>query len=1021
MALSASRLKSRRFVMLTVSLLAACLFSVLCLTGRAAPPVASSKEAPKTGTTSQDVASQDYKDELPRIPPLEPAEAMKSFQVQPGFRIEQVAAEPLVASPVALAFDEDGRMYVAEMRGYSEDRNDKLSRIRLLEDTDGDGKFDKSSIFLDRLFWPTAIACYDGGVFVGDAPEIFFAKDTNGDGKADVREPVFTGFGLDNVQGLLNTFTWTLDNRIQVAVSSSGGEIRLATEPDKKGTLIRGRDFAFDPRTRKISVTSGGGQHGMSFDPWGQKFVCSNSDHISQIMFEDRYVARNPYANAPNARLSIAADGPQAEVYRVSPVEPWRIVRTRLRVSGAVKGAVEGGGRAAGYFTGATGVTIYRGNAWPEKYRGMAIVGDVGSNLVHRKALELNGVEYVARRVDEKSEFVASKDIWFRPAQFANAPDGTLYICDVYREVIEHPLSLPPMIKKHLDLTSGRDRGRIYRIVPEGFQQPPLPKLSKATTAELVALLEHPNGWHRETASRLLYQRQDKASIEALSKLTRQSKSPLGRMHAMYALQGQSALPEDLVLVELADPNPRVRQHAIRLSEQFNKSAAVGDKLCTMTSDEDTRVRYQLAFSLGEWSGDKRNRALAQLARTGAADRWLRLAVLSSLAEGAADVYSELLADATFRATAPGRQVLETLATQIGLQNRPAEITTVVRGLESLSNRESSLARGLIRALSEGLAKRGRPLNDVLASASASKAAQLFSELLAAARMATADEKQSLKQRVQAIHTLALGSFADAQPLLIPLLTNRQPQEIQLAALETLSQFKDAGVTAVLLEAWPTLGPRVRGQAAEALFARNDRLVGLLDAVEKGTIPSGDLDPARLKLLSSHSDVKIRERASKLLSGLQLGKRQDVVNAYRPALQLSGNPAQGKVVFGKICAACHKAEGTGHEIGPNLATVQNRGAETILLNVLDPSREVNPQYLNYVMITDDGRAITGMISAETATSVTLKRAEGLTDTVLRSNIEELRSTGQSIMPEGVEKQVDHQQMADLIAYLLSLK
>jgi putative heme-binding domain-containing protein len=348
-------------------------------------------------------------------------------------------------------------------------------------------------------------------------------------------------------------------------------------------------------------------------------------------------------------------------------------------------------------------------------------------------------------------------------------------------------------------------------------------------------------------------------------------------------------------------------------------------------------------------------------------------------------------------------------------------VTVVVHGLESLSDKESSLARGLIRALSEGLAKRGRPLKDVLVSASASKASQLFAELLAAARKSTADEKQPLKPRVEAIHTLALGSFGDAQPLLIPLLTNRQPQEIQLAALETLSQFKDAGVTKVLLEAWPTLGPRVRGQAAEALFARNDRLVGLLDAVESGTIPSGDLDPARLKLLASHSDTKIRDRAAKLLSGLQLGKRQDVVNSYRPALQLTGEPARGKVVFGKICAACHKAEGVGHEIGPNLATVQNRGAETILLNVLDPSREVNPQYLNYVMITDDGRAITGMISAETATSVTLKRAEGLTDTVLRSNIEELRSTGQSIMPEGVEKQVDHQQMADLIAYLLSLK
>ena len=272
--------------------------------------------------------------------------------------------------------------------------------------------------------------------------------------------------------------------------------------------------------------------------------------------------------------------------------------------------------------------------------------------------LEQKGVEFVAKRVDDKSEFVASKDIWFRPAQFANAPDGTLYICDVYREVIEHPLSLPPMIKKHLDLTSGRDRGRIYRIVPEGFQQTKLPRLSKATTAELVALLEDPNGWHRETASRLLYQRQDKGCQEPLLKLTRESKSPLGRMHALYALNGQGTLTEEAVASALSDSHPRVRQHAIRLSEKLNQSAALGDKLCSMTAEDDAKVRYQLAFSLGEWTGEKRNRALAQLARTGAADRWLRLAVLSSLAEGAADVYSELLADGSFRCDSPRSTVI---------------------------------------------------------------------------------------------------------------------------------------------------------------------------------------------------------------------------------------------------------------------------------------------------------------------------------------------------------------------------
>ncbi|MCA9208570.1 MAG: hypothetical protein KDA55_09460, partial [Planctomycetales bacterium] len=436
-----------------------------------------------------DSIDRDYSQELPRIKPQEPRDALAKFTLKPGFRIEQTVAEPLVVDPVAMAWDEDSRLFVVEMRGYSEDGDQNLGRVRLLEDTDSDGRFDRSTVFAEGLSWPTAITCARGGVFVGAAPDIWFLKDTNGDGKADERRVVFTGFGRGNVQGLLNTFKWGLDNRIHGATSSSGAKVvRLGDDGQPIGDeadalVLRGRDFAFDAKTLAMTAESGGAQHGLSFNQWGEKFVCSNSDHVQQVLFEDRYIARNPYLAAPGARVSIAADGPQADVFRTSPIEPWRIVRTRLRVQGIVPGPVEGGGTPAGYFTGSTGVTIFRGTAWPAEYQGWAIVGDVGSNLVHRKRLEPAGVRYVARRVDEKSEFLSSSDIWFRPVQFANAPDGALYIADMYRETIEHPASLPPIIKKHLDLTSGRDRGRIYRIVGEGFQQPQLPKLSQATAA----------------------------------------------------------------------------------------------------------------------------------------------------------------------------------------------------------------------------------------------------------------------------------------------------------------------------------------------------------------------------------------------------------------------------------------------------------------------------------------------------------------------------------------------------------
>ncbi len=318
--------------------------------------------------------------ELPRIPPHEPADALATFKVHEGFHLEQAAAEPLVASPVAIDFDADGRLYIAEMRDYSEQDKERLGRVRVLEDTDRDGRFDKATILAERLSWPTAIVCYDGGAFVGAAPDIVYLKDTDGDGRADVERVVFTGFERSNVQGLLNSFHWGPDNRIHGATSTSGGHVRRADMPGAKPISLNGRDFSFDARTLELRPESGGAQHGMCFDDWGRKFVCSNSDHIQMVMFEDRYVARNPSVSAPSSRMSIAADGPQAEVFRASAVEPWRIVRTRLRVAGAAEGPIEGGGRAGGYFTGATGTTIFRGDAWPAEYVGQAFVGDVGSN-----------------------------------------------------------------------------------------------------------------------------------------------------------------------------------------------------------------------------------------------------------------------------------------------------------------------------------------------------------------------------------------------------------------------------------------------------------------------------------------------------------------------------------------------------------------------------------------------------------------------------------------------------------------
>jgi putative heme-binding domain-containing protein len=761
----------------------------------------------------------------------------------------------------------------------------------------------------------------------------------------------------------------------------------------------------------------------MTFDDWGRTASSAhNSDHDpAEILYEDRYLARNPHLAAPGPRISIAADGPQAEVYRISPVEPWRIVRTRLRMSGQVPGVVEGGGRAAGYFTGATGVTIYRGNAWPEEFRGQAFVGDVGSNIVHRKSLKPSGVGLIAERIDDKKEFVASTDIWFRPAQFANAPDGNLYIIDVYREVIEHPASLPPVIKKHLDLTSGRNRGRIYRVVRDDFKQPAPPRLDRATTAELVATLDHPNGWHRDTAARLLFERQDQKAIEPLHHLAASAKHPQGRMHALYALAGLKALSAADLLPRLADANAHVREHAVRLSEPLAAdSGALRDRLFSLVDDPELRVRYQLAFSLGEFADARRAAALAKLLERDGADRWLRLAVFSSLSEGSGDVFARLAGVSKWRSTPVGRDVLTALAAQVGLQARERDVLAAKKVIEDLPDSERPLSQRLVTGLTDGLTRGASPLRDLVVTGKG-KVAAILAESLASNRKIASSADRAPAERAEAIRTLRLAKFDDVRDVLGESLGGREPQEVQLAALGTLGTFSDAAVGSILVEAWPTFSPKLRTAATEAIFSRTDWLLAFLQEVRDEKISPADVEPGRVKQLAAHGDARVREAAKALAAKWTLGRRQDVLDAYKPALTLKGDPARGKVHFQKVCSVCHRLENVGTEIGPNLATVQNRGAEAILMNVLDPNREVNPQFVNYLLQTTEGKTVTGLIAAETATSVTLKRQENATDTILRVNIEELRSTGQSIMPEGLEKQLDPQALADVIAYLLSVK
>jgi putative membrane-bound dehydrogenase-like protein len=972
-------------------------------------------------------------DELPRIPPVALEKALATFQLQHGFRLELVAAEPLVASPVDACFDENGRMYVAEMRDYpfsweptkfnprGGGKKD-AGVVRLLEDTDGDGKFDRSIVFADKLTWPTSVCCYNGGVFVLAPPHLWYLKDTDGDGVADVRQIVFTGFLRDNVQAITNSLKWSLENRIVFAGGRNGGDL---VHNGKKVFALRGQDVSLNPATLEVTAMTGGEQFGLSFDDWGNRFVCNNSNHIEQVVFEDRYVRRNPYYAVSGAIRTIAKEGPAAPVFRRSPPEPWRVVRTRRRVSdpAVLRSLPHTEQFAIGYFTSAAGVTIYRGDAYPLPFRGNAFIGDVGGNLVHRKILSRDGVLMSARRADENTEFVTSTDNWFRPVNFVNAPDGTLYILDMYRETIEHPFSIPDDIKAHLDLQNGDDRGRIYRLTAPDSRHHRVVPLGSLSATELVAHLESENFWERETAQRLLWERQDKSVVPALSQLVRRSQTPLGRLHAFYTLRGLDSLTDEVLVDALADSEPRIRAHAVRLCEpRLRQSASLLTAAVRLADDPDPLVRFQLALSLGEAASEGAVGPLTRLAQHVDGDGLLTTAIMTSVADNADHVARRLLADEAFLRHSAATSLLADLAAVVGTQPDSTRATDLLKTIFAIET-HPAVQVAMLQSLGQGLSRRGASIASLIGSPghpTDSVLQQAAAALFKRAATTAETEAQPQADRAAAIGLLAFGPYEQVSPVLTGLLTPQTPPLLQSAAVAALANQANPGVGRQLLAGWKTFSPTTRRDVIDGLLRSPARLGDLFDAIESHQVSRGEIERDIKQLLMNHPHAAIRRRARKLFEADLPGDRAKIVAAYRPALAHSGSSDRGRVVYEKRCSTCHRYGQSGHAVGPDLVSVQNKSPADLLIAILDPSREAQPNFVAYTVVTHQGTVYSGIIAAESAAGITLRRAEGKEDHILRSQIDELVSTGKSLMPEGLEKDISTDQVADLIAFIKSL-
>ena len=944
-------------------------------------------------------------------PPLSPEQALQSMRPRPGFKVELVAAEPLVLDPIAFDWGADGRLWVVDMFDYPlGPRGDGKpgGKIKVLEDTDGDGRCDKATVFLDDVNFPTGLLPWRNGVLVAAAPEIFYAEDTDGDGKADKRSTLFTGFVEGNQQHRLNGFDYGLDNWIYGANGDSGGTISSALKTEQRPVSIRNRDFRFRPDTGEFEAIEGGTQYGRHRDDWGNWFGNNNPVWLWHYFLPERYVARNPHLTVKTTKRMLANYENSGRVFPAS--------KTRQRFNDH---------HHFNHVTSANSPMPYRDELFGPDFATSVFISDPVHNLVHREVLEPDGVSFTSHRAGDETnrEFLASTDLWFRPTMLKTGPDGALYVADMYRLVIEHPEWIPDWMEERMDLRAGSDKGRIYRVFPGGATLRQVPNLAKLDTAGLVAALDSPTGWQRDTAQRLLVERKDKATIEPLRELAIENERAKTRLQALCTLEGMDMLTLEDIQRAVRDSHPSVREHAVRLSEHIlsRPAVAAGSEAAVLALVEDSEVRvlYQLAFSLGGpgFPPEQAGLALAKLSAQAHRDRALETAALSSLPRYMEPLLRML---ATENAGLAFPNFLEPLVSATLAANDRPSIVAMLKALGEMPGGVGYSTFSPFATLLDGLERRNQTLHQLAAGVGLEDRVLIdnIERLLPLARSVAMSERYKVLDRRAAIRLLGRTPDereADLQKL-GQLLGAQEPILIQQAALAALARQRDRAAADVLLATWKGHGPALRTEVLNVLVGRLDWCRALLAAVQKGEVPAGQIESTFQQKLLNHPDATIKKRAAELFSAVSKD-RQALLSQYAGVAKLTGDSARGMELYRQQCATCHRLRGEGSDVGPDLGTVAGKDEQALLVAILDPNQAVDWRYATYSATTKDDREFSGIIVAETANGVTLRGPGGREETFLRADLREFKGSDLSLMPEGLEAALGPQAMADLLAAL----
>ncbi|HLV00642.1 MAG TPA: c-type cytochrome, partial [Acidobacteriota bacterium] len=702
-------------------------------------------------------------------------------------------------------------------------------------------------------------------------------------------------------------------------------------------------------------------------------------------------------------------------------------------------------GDELGHFTSACGQTIYTGGLFPDPYDQVYLVCEPVHSMIHADRLIPRGSTFTAVRTEDENEFIKSRDSWFKPVFTTNGPDGALYIVDYYRHTVEHPEFVDVDFDATRDIFfGGADRGRIYRLVPESSSPFTPTLLAGRSEDELVEALSHRNGWVRLTAQRLLVEQRDPAAVPLLERTATAGPSELGRIHALWTLEGLNALSPDHVLAALSDSSPVIQEQAIRLSEAFLSDDRVRQKLLAMEGEVEGRVAFQLACTLGEFP-DRSFPVLVRLAAAHLDDSWFQIAVLTSAADNPLQWFKMTVANTDFSQATPVSKnaFIRRIGSIIGARQELAEIKSVfefcvkagvtetdewglaaleglARGLELAGGElkaDAALQRRLLGVLREENSRFAEKVLLVGQQLRLERTAQL-TRLLEDSLTTAFDPDRRVEDRVFSIRTLALDPTGFGLDQLQSLIVPQEPEAVQTAALRILVRQPSDEIATALLARWRELSPDHREMVLQVFIRRRENFPFLVEAIASGQVPPSTLSSSRRRQIVRLSDDASRQKLEALLLSVD-SDRREVVEAYRAAAQARGNSARGAEIFSRNCAQCHRVGQMGTEVGPDLLSVANRSRMELLSNILDPNANIVPGYEGYLVETTDGAVYTGVIAAQSDTTVTLRRA-GEEDQILRSRIERMRALSVSTMPEGLEEEISLEEMADLLEFLQNL-